>query len=131
MELMDQHERRNLPESLTPLNIHAWLMNAGFLCGCSEIGPVVKTLKFMLEWHESPAKSKDYQKLFHGDAGVFYILAGILDDLGLAEHGGSVRFPWPTEKGKALLEALRATSVEEIENAHGEAYDGVHHGYIL
>jgi hypothetical protein len=123
---MDTSEQ--LPLNLSALNLRAYLLNAFDACGCSELDKMRETLIRLLEWHNSEIDKRcDYSDLYTED-GIFYLLAGRLDFLGLSEHGGSIRYPWLTENGKKFLFALTKFSAEEIENASGEAYDGIWHG---
>jgi len=120
---------RGLPLDLTPLNIKAYLYNNLGLCGCSELDEIVAVLLRLLEWHGGDKETR-YDELFPGNVGVFYLLAGMLDGLGLSEHGTAIRHPWLTEDGKRLLAALRRHPAQEIDDASGEAYDGCHYGDV-
>ena len=60
--------------------------------------------------------------------GIYYLIAGMCDRAVLIEHGTSIRFPWLTEKGKCLLEALTKFSQHEIASSYGKAYDGCEYG---
>lgn len=115
----------NFPDTLTPLNLKAYLTIAFNICGCTEFDLVLAEIKSLLQWHNSGSDRPSYETLFAGNAGVFYLLAGYLDQLRLCEHGTAIRHPWLTEDGKRLLTALEQITVEEIENAKGEAYDGL------
>lgn len=121
---MNDHEC--LPEHLTPINILAYMYNALGKCGCSETDEMITSLRKLLEWVGSDGAIQ-YDALYP-EIGVFYLLAGRLDDLGLIEHGISIRFPWLTDDGKRLLDALKTIEPETIEAAVGEAYDGVYYG---
>lgn len=114
-----------LPADLSPLNLKAWTFTALSLCGCSDMVAVLGGLRDFLGWHAADlANRPGYETLFGGNEAVFYVFAGILDRLDLSEHGSSVRGSWLTEDGKRLLLALRTTPLEEIDDAHGKAYDG-------
>lgn len=121
---MTEHEK--LPSDLTPINLLAYLYNAWGNCGCSETAEMVKSLLRLLDWMGGDKETR-YEALYP-EVGTFYLLAGRLDDLGLTEHGASIRFPWLTEDGKRLLAALKSTDPESIEDAQGEAYDGCTYG---
>src|SRR5687767_11617207 len=117
-EATKARETWRLPSDLTPLNLQAYLYNNFGLCGCSELDEVLTAIVKILEWHEDKKEVK-YSELYWEGAGVFYLLAGRLDDLALAEHGTSIRYPWLTDDGKRLLAALREYSAEQIEAASG------------
>jgi len=121
---LTEHEK--LPADLTPINLLAYLYNAWGKCGCSETDEMVASLIRLLEWMEGD-KSTRYDALYP-EIGTFYLLAGRLDALGLTEHGTAIRYPWLTDDGKRLLAALKSTDPEAIENADGEAYDGLSYG---
>lgn len=121
---MRDHDK--LPADLTPINLLAYLYNAWGNCGCSETAEMVKSILRLLEWMDGDKVTK-YADLYP-EAGVFYLLAGRLDSLGLTEHGTSIRYPWLTDDGQRLLAALKSTDPETIENAQGEAYDGCSYG---
>lgn len=119
---------KELPE-LTPINLKAYFYNNFGACGCSELDEMLATVTSLLAWHDEPMEKRPrYNELYDGNTGIFYLLAGLLDNLGLVEHGYSIRNPWLTVEGMDLLEALRKTSYEEIEEASGEAYDGLRYG---
>jgi hypothetical protein len=122
----DEETKSGLPADLTPLNLQAYFYHAFKACGCSEMQAMHETVLKLLEWHEGEKKVR-YHELFN-QPGVFYILAGMLDNLGLAEHGTAIRYAWLTSDGKRLLEALRQHTAKEIEEASGIAYDGLHYG---
>jgi len=65
-----------------------------------------------------------YEEIFL-DVGTFYLLAGILDNAGLCEHGISIREPWLTNAGKSLLDGLKTISPIAIDEATGTGYDGI------
>lgn len=114
---------RRLPTDLTPLNLQAYFFNAFGACGCSEIDEMRTTLIRLMEWHEIEKNTAQYQTLYN-EVGVFYLLAGMLDHLGLSEHGVAIRYPWLTPDGKRLLEALKRHTADEIHDSTGQAYDG-------
>lgn len=41
-----------------------------------------------------------------GNETLFYVVAGVLDDMGATEHGGSLGGAWRTAKGERLLSLL-------------------------
>lgn len=114
---------QELPESLTPLNIKAYLYNAMGACGCSEIAAMAEELTAILKWTDVLEERAPYESLYPR-RGTFYIVAGILDRLGLSEHGVAIRCPWLTPDGKRLLAALEACTPESVDTATGIAYDG-------
>ena len=123
------NKMERLPVELTPINIRAYFHNAFGACGCSEIGEMVISIKTLLEWCGEKGTRVRYSELYP-DLGIFYLMVGLLDSLGLIEHGTAIRYPWVTREGKRFLEALNITSVSEIEDASGEAYDGLWWGEI-
>lgn len=112
------------PDFSKPVDIQAYFFNSFGACGCSDLEAMVAVVKELLEWIDQNCEIPPYDKLFNHE-GVFYILVGILDRLGLCEHGTSIRASWLTEKGKSLLVALQSTPFSEIDTAEGEAYDGI------
>ncbi len=122
--------RPDLPKALTPINLKAYLYNVFGVCGCNDIEEILRVLKDLLVWHDTKANQHErpgYATLFNGDAGVFYIMAGLLDRLDLTEHGSSSRYGWLTDDGERLLYALNEHSTEAIDAAGGEAYDGCYY----
>jgi len=90
-------------------------------CGCSEDDLVAKELIKVLEWAKEDCEKRErYDKLYEND-GVFYIIAGFLDNRYMIEHGTSIRCSWITEDGKILLETLKNI---DWGNIKGVAYDG-------
>ncbi len=120
------NDNEKLPNDLSPINIKAYFQNALGACGCSELHTMVDVVKDLLDWC-GVYKRIPYSLLYNSD-GVYYLLVGRLDSLGLIEHGTSIRHPFLTEWGKKLLKALKETPIEDIENAEGEAYDGLWYG---
>ena len=121
---------KTLPEELTPLNIKAYFSNTLGACGCSELDTMIESILRFLHWCENyptNIKAMGYFELY-SEIGVFYIIAGLLDGLCLIQHGTSIRYPFLTEDGKRFLNALETYSAEEIDNANGEAYDGLYYG---
>ncbi len=127
--LIDKQTTRNLPADLTPLNIKAWLCyGSGFVCGCSDAWSVITVLGGLLTWFNTDQmKRENYDTLFGGNTGLFYLLSGVLDDMDLTEHGTSYRAGWLSEDGKRLLAALTSLAEEQYDAAEGEAYDGLHY----
>lgn len=106
----------------TPQEIKTFMQAKFGACGCSEITPMLTTLKeFLLEKTKKVEIRYDY--LFNGDLGVFYIIAGIATEAGLLEHGTSIRYSWLTFKGISFLKALSKFTFEEIEESEVEIYD--------
>lgn len=114
-----------LPDDLTPLNLRAWLTTHMGLCGCTDVAEMLPVLVDLLQWHAAQTRPR-YDTLYP-QPGMFYLLAGWLDHLGLAEHGTAIRQPWLTAEGRRLLAALEATTPDAIQYAEGEAYDGVYY----
>lgn len=87
-------------------------------CGCGTPEDALTFIRDALRaapWHEPAGKA------FWGryDDGAAHILAGVLDDLGLVEHGGSWYSSWLTEQGKRVLATIEAIPGDGI----GEMYD--------
>lgn len=123
-------EENKAPNFTNPVDIQAFFYNEFGACGCSNLEAMINVVKDLLEWmSENIMERQGYEKLFNGNEGVFYLLAGRLDSLGFLEHGTSIRCAWLTEKGKEFLNALKTITAEQIENCKGEAYDGVSYGY--
>jgi len=68
-----------------------------------------------------------YTSLYAENTGVFYIVAGILDNNGLIEHGTAIRYSWLTAEGEKILRTIQTVGSEGIECAEGTAYDGVYY----
>jgi len=118
-----------VPDFTKPVDIQAFFYNEFGACGCSDLASMINIVKDLLEWTSSDIMERQgFEKLFDGNEGVFYLLAGRLDSLGFSEHGTSIRYAWLTEKGKEFLNALQTIPVEQIENCACEAYDGLSYG---
>lgn len=119
----------DLPDEITALNMHAWIVSSFGFCGCIDIQEPMDVVVRLLEWAMSPIEYRpQYDVAFQSD-GVYYLIAQQLQNLGLLEHGGSIRCPWPTDDGEAVLRAIKEIGLEAISDAHGTAYDGVTYGY--
>lgn len=118
------------PDEITALNMHAWIVSSFGFCGCIDIQEPMEVVVRLLEWANSPSGERpQYDVAFQSD-GVYYLIAQQLENLNLLEHGGSIRCPWPTGCGKAVLKAIRELGLEAISDAHGTAYDGVTYGCL-
>jgi len=110
------------PDFTKLVDIKAFFFNDLGACGCSEIENMIEVIRDLLIWVDS-SYHRNFRTLFNGNIGIYYLLVGMLDSADLCEHGGSIRFPFLTIKGKELLKALQAFTVETIANSEGEAYD--------
>jgi hypothetical protein len=120
-------EHPKLPQELSPLNLKAYFGFAFGRCGCSDVEAIHALIRDFLKWHDEPVGDREkFDTLFIYE-GIFYVLAGMLDNLRLAEHGVSIRNPWLTGEGKRLLAALEVIDPTEIDVAEGEAYDGLYY----
>ena len=108
------------PDYTKPVDVLAFLQHAFGACGCSDmeelIGPIYDILDRVVSGEADPQD------------GLFYIVAGILTNWGLIEHGTSIRSSWVTPEGLKLLATFDNFSVDDIEEASGEAYDGLWYG---
>lgn len=98
-----------------PIDIQKFLYTELGFCGCTEFRPAILRLIELLKWVKQKNEIR-YDKLYNS-AGIYYLLVHSLDQVGLIEHGVSIRFPWLTDKGEELLAALQNFSIEEIEDA--------------
>lgn len=115
------------PPTLTPINLHAYFYNAFGCCGCTEMHEVHNTVLKLLEWHANNLTGRCKFQQLYPEPGVFYLLSGWFELLGLTDHGVSIRCGWITPRGQLLLDALKQYTSDEIDNAEGEAYDGCHY----
>lgn len=118
------------PEQLTPLNIRAYLSTAFNLCGCVDLDDTINIIQDFLVWCNSPIEHrKSFDDLFsHDTPGVYYLISAAFEREDLITHGMAIRYPFLTENGAALLGGLQNTSIKDIGEATGEAYDGVTYG---
>lgn len=86
-------------------------------CGCSDLETIIRVIQGLLEWLSSDiAERAGFETLFNGNEGVFYLLAGKLENLCFSEHGTSIRYAWITEKGTVFLNAIKDITAEQIED---------------
>jgi hypothetical protein len=119
-------QKRQLPEDLSALNLRAFLTNEFGACGCSELETMLDVLKSLLTWVGMGGGRVDWNKLY-SNPGIYYLLMGALDRLGLTEHGISIRHPWLTPDGTRFLAALMALKPGDVDAANGEGYDGIYY----
>jgi hypothetical protein len=118
------------PDFDKPVDILAFIHQSFGICGCSELAVIIEELKLILDWAGTemsfrPAYNSLYTTaLFTSRDGIFYLIAGMVDKAKLIEHGTAIRCPWLTDTGKAFLAGLNKYTVEQIDEAKGEAYDG-------
>lgn len=117
-----------LPAELSAVNLKAWFFYAFGLCGCMGLSLVHDEVVAFLEWVEATEHQPGYERLFAGNVGVFYLIAGQFDKLKLIEHGTSARHPFLTQDGKRLLFHLGEHSGDDVDGATGVAYDGCEYG---
>jgi len=98
-----------------------FLQDAFGLCGCSEFDEVKAVLLGFLRWAKiGPAEGRRQFSSLYPQLGMFYIVAGILDEHGLIEHGTAIRHPWITESGKRLLADLEEIDLDlAFDREHG------------
>ena len=118
---------RDFPEVLTSLNVKSYLYECFHVCGCSDFRAMIGEICKLLVFHDHAEKPADlYERLYPGSTvGVFYLLAGQLDHLGLTEHGSAMRQAWLTEEGVKLLRFFSTHSAEQVEQASGQCYRGL------
>lgn len=80
-------------------------------CGCSEEEKMLDEIRKVLDWASLEDKDKRYQE---GFPAVYYIVAGILNNLEFIEHGTAIRYPWLTDEGKEFKEIV-SKSYDEID----------------
>lgn len=93
-------------------------------CSCSEMEPMLLEIKTLLEWGCSDIDDRKSYENIYNNKGIFYIIAGIMNTIGLLEHGTSIRCAWTTLMGMELLEGLKTFSFDKIANSEGDAYNG-------
>lgn len=105
-----------------PADIHAFFSNVFGACGCSELEEMIDVIKIYLKWLSTQQQEREnWDHLFiNGHIGTYYIIMGVFDNADLCEHGTSIRHPWITDKGKALLDELTKYAVEEITYGNDE-----------
>lgn len=95
--------------------IHDWLFcDLGF-CGCGDPEAALEFLRDTLNLlnKEFDERWDGMQKRFP-DGPMSWTYLYMLDDKGLTEHGSNIRGCWLTDKGKDILSALNAYSIEQI-----------------
>ena len=116
------------PDFTKPIDVKAFFYNELGACGCSDMEAMIAEVKRFLSWADSGTPAYDtrvyYDKLYNSE-GVFYLIAGMMDNANLIEHGTGIRFPWLTSEGIDFLSALNTLDPLAIEEAEGEAYDGL------
>ena len=116
------------PDFTKLIDVKAFFYNELGACGCSDIKAMIVEVKRFLSWADSQSPDYDNRIRFdelYGSEGIFYLIAGMLDHAGLIEHGSSIRCSWLTSEGIDLLSALNTLDPLAIEEAEGEAYDGL------
>ena len=77
-------------------------------CGCGDPdaawGEVLKELERLVAVHK---QGFDKQEAEPERSGLWYILAYLLDFVGLTEHGSTIHYAWLTDEGTAALEFLQ------------------------
>ena len=111
------------PDFTKPIDLLAYFYEELGACGCSDLEAMITVVRSLLAWIDDKNKP-GFESLFSGSTGVYYLLVGRLDALGLCDHGFTIRFPFLTESGRALLNALNTVDAQTIEDASGEAYSG-------
>lgn len=84
-----------------------------WFCGCGSPEDAVTALERLLALHPLYDNRAAFEALIPND-GMQYLMLYTLDHFDLTEHGGSVGGGWLTEKGKAVLAAIRAHDADEI-----------------
>lgn len=117
------------PDFAKPIDLLAYFYEELGACGCSDLAAMITVVRSLLAWIDNKNKP-GYASLFSGNTGVYYLLVGQFDRLRLCTHGVSIRHPFLEENGKALLNALNTVDAQTIEDASGEAYNGIWYGQL-
>lgn len=112
-----------MPETFTALDLRDWLAENLGLCGCTETSEYCMTVLRFLEWAGADMTTRSSYSTLYKEVGIFYLIAGCIEDAGLIEHGSALRHPWLTEGGKRVLFALKQHSADAIDQACDEAYN--------
>ena len=113
------------PDFSKPVDLLAFIYNEFYACGCSEIDKMVDEIKYVLKWSSEDIKKRiNFDSLYPGRDGIFYLVAALLDKNDFIEHGTSIRGSLITKEGKEFLGAIEKISVDEMEREGGVAYDG-------
>ena len=78
-----------------------------YICQCGAPVPASELLHEFLKAVDRGASLEDIQRYCNINKASVYLIAYLLDDLNLIEHGISVRCPFLTKRGELLLEALQ------------------------
>jgi len=115
-----------VPDFTRPVDVREFCFSQFGACGCTDLVPLLEVVRDFLKWADNTDRTPDdyWDSLFGGHTGIYYIVAGMLDNAGLLEHGSSLRFPWLTPTGKNLLVALQSSPLEAFEQATGTSYNG-------
>jgi len=108
------------PDFAKPVDVLAFFQHAFGACVCSDMVEIIQPIIRVLDWTQGQPIDFD---------GPFYIVAGILTNWGLLEHGTSIRNSWITDEGIQLMHTLDEYG-EDIADASGVAYDGLDYGAL-
>lgn len=100
----------------TPLeDLHNWVFcDLGF-CGCGDPEGALEMLRDTLNLLNKEFDERwDEIKRRFPDNPMSWTYLYFLDDKGLTDHGSNIRGCWLTEKGKGILAALNAYTIEQI-----------------
>lgn len=100
----------------TPLeDIYNWVFCELAFCGCGDPEGALEFLRDTLNLlnKEFDERCNGIKKRFP-DSPMSWSYLYMLDDKGLTEHGSNIRGCWLTDKGKGILAALNAYSIEQI-----------------
>lgn len=93
----------------------------GFNCGCgtySDEDEVLFKKVFYYAAENRTEKFKDviFHEYFEGEDRMAEMMMSILGSFDLVEHGSSIRYPWLSETGKVLYDALK--EIERLEEEY-------------
>lgn len=95
-------------------DLHHFFSDEMPMCGCGNpesVGFMVRDILALCPLYESASQAKI--KLILPNDGVFYLVLGVLDRVGLIEHGGGIGGSWITPKGEMILNSLRVEMEKE------------------
>ena len=76
---------------------------------CGDVDGAFEFARGVLDWANQPPEDRAPANVqFGNSSGMAAFILGQMNDMDLIEHGISVHHPWLTDRGKKLLEDLRA-----------------------
>ena len=102
----------------------------GYYCGCGSYSDedtalMKKVFYYCKEHNNNKGPGAEFSEYFGDEDRMAEMMINILESVDIVEHGSTMRYPWLTDIGEALYEALKDLDrIEEEYKKENDWYEG-------